>query len=72
MIAKSFIFYYQAQQVKIKAPPLLQLDIKQLNLFIFNKFNLQLSGNLSAIFNKLNFYNDNNKLNGFVLPADFI
>jgi len=55
----------------METPPLLQLGIKQLNQSALNKFNLQLGGDLSAIFNKLNLHNNDNKLNGFVLPTNF-
>ena len=55
----------------MEAPPLLQLGIKQLNQSALNEFNLQLGSNLSAIFNKLNLHNNNNKLDSFMLPIYF-
>jgi len=55
----------------MEAPLLLQLGIKRLNQSALNEFNSQLGGDLSAIFNKLNLYDNNNKLDGFILPTNF-
>ena len=51
--------------------PLLQLGIEWLNQSALNKFNSRLSNDLSAMFDELNLHNNDNKLNSFVLSANF-
>lgn len=70
-IAEGSIIRRQARRAKMEAPPLLQLGIERLNQSALNEFNSRLGGDLSAVFDELDLHDDDNELDGFVLPADF-
>ena len=70
-IAAGSIIRRQVRQAKMEAPPLLQLSIERLNQSALNEFNSRLGGDLSAVFNELDLHDDDNELDGFVLPANF-
>ena len=71
VIAAGSIIRRQVRRAKMEAPPLLQLGIERFNQSALNEFNSRLGGDLSAVFDELDLHDDNNELNGFVLPADF-
>ena len=70
-IAAGSIIRRQARQAKMEAPPLLQLGIKRLNQSALNEFNSRLSSDLSTVFDELDLHDNDNELDGFVLPTNF-
>ena len=70
-IAAGSIIRGQARQAKMEAPPLLQLGIERLNQSALNEFNSRLGSDLSAVFDELDLHDDDDELDGFVLPANF-